>query len=74
MGDQCNRFLDQLQIYLDNECGPDTQTKIQQHLEDCPPCGDRADFESRLRDIVANACKGSAPSGLMDSVMERLRL
>lgn len=74
MGDQCNEFLDQLQLYLDSECGPDMQARIERHMADCPPCGHRADFDRRLRDIVAGACRDKAPDGLVDSVLNRLQL
>ncbi len=74
MGDRCNEFLDQLQLYLDAECGPDTRAKVEAHMEDCPPCGHRADFDRRLKEIVAGACKDKAPASLVDSVMSRLDL
>lgn len=71
-GDDCREALDQLQIYLDRECGPDLESAIRQHLGDCPPCLDRADFERELRAIVATKCKDAAPSGLLDRVIAQL--
>lgn len=74
MGDQCNEFLDQLQTFLDDECAPDTKAKVEAHMRDCPPCGHRADFEERLKQIVAKSCRDVAPPGLVDNVITRLNL
>lgn len=74
MGDRCSEFLDQLERYLDAECGADVEAMVEAHMADCPPCGHRADFESRLRRIVARSCRDEAPAGLADAVLAKLRL
>jgi anti-sigma factor (TIGR02949 family) len=72
-GDECREALEQLQTYLDHECGTDLEQTIRAHLGDCPPCLDRADFEQQLRAIVASRCKDAAPSGLLDRVIANLK-
>lgn len=74
MGDRCTEFLDQLQEFLDDECAPDMRAKVEAHMLDCPPCGHRADFEERLKAIVATSCRDAAPPGLIDNVMAKLEL
>lgn len=74
MADQCHEFLDRLERYLDNECNQDVTAMVEQHAKDCPPCAHRADFEARLREIVARSCRDRAPAGLADAVMTRLQL
>lgn len=74
MHDQCTEFLDQLEAFLDNECGQDAKAKVEEHMKYCPPCGHRADFEARLRQIVASSCRDSAPQGLVQNVLTRLQL
>lgn len=73
MKDECRDALDELELYLDDECGPDLEAAIREHLGDCPPCLDRADFERDLRAIVATHCKDAAPSGLLDRVIAELK-
>lgn len=73
MGDDCQDALQKLERYLDRECGPDAEATIRAHLEDCPPCLDRAEFERELRRIVARHCRCHAPPGLMDRVIADLR-
>lgn len=72
MGEECHEALDELERYLDDECGPDLERAIRAHLGDCSPCLDRAEFERRLRSIVARRCKDAAPSGLMDRIIADL--
>lgn len=73
MDERCREALDDLQAYLDGECGKSLDQAIRHHLGDCPPCLERADFERELRAILARRCKDAAPSGLLDRVIARLR-
>jgi anti-sigma factor (TIGR02949 family) len=70
---RCRDALDDLERYLDHECGPELEAAIRTHLGDCPPCLDRAGFERELRAIVARCCRDAAPSGLLDRVIADLR-
>ncbi|MEE8602569.1 mycothiol system anti-sigma-R factor [Euzebya tangerina] len=74
MSDQCDALLERLELFLDGECASDAEQVIEQHLQDCPPCLHRADFERRLRELVATKCRDSAPAGLVDGIMSRLQL
>ena len=74
MGDMCNDVLGRIQTYLDGECHADIEAVVRQHLADCPPCGERADFQQGLKQIIARSCRESAPSGLTDGIMSRLGL
>jgi mycothiol system anti-sigma-R factor len=73
MKDECRDSLDELERFLDDECGADLEATIRRHLGDCPPCLDRADFERELRAMVAKRCRDAAPSGLLDRVIADLR-
>lgn len=74
MSDQCDALLDRLEEYLDNEMPADVESAVARHLEECPPCMDRADFERRVRALVASKCRDRAPDGLVDSIKARLQL
>jgi anti-sigma factor (TIGR02949 family) len=74
MGDECNEVLTRLQLFLDRETTVDVQAAVEEHLRLCPPCMDRADFETRVRQLVASRCREHAPVGLVDAVKARLDL
>ncbi len=37
---------------------------LQEHLEDCPPCFETADFQAQLRPLIAKRCCEEVPDGL----------
>jgi anti-sigma factor (TIGR02949 family) len=74
MGDACDEVLHRLEAFLDREDPADIRAAVEEHLRFCPPCMDRADFEQRLRAIVASRCREAAPVGLLDQVRARLHL
>lgn len=69
----CNDVLERLELYLDGESG-DFEAFVAQHLGDCSPCLGRAEFERRLRELVAGACRDRAPAGLVERVVARLHV
>lgn len=71
--DSCREVLEELDIFLDNECGEDLAASVRKHLGDCPPCMDRADFERALRELIASKCRDAAPSGLVDRIVDSLK-
>lgn len=74
MDEQCRESLRRLQEYLDGECPADLEATIREHLADCPPCWDRADFEREVRAVVARNCREQAPHGLVERILADLRL
>ena len=73
MDETCRQILTSLGTYLDGEIHGDVETVVAEHLADCPPCLDRADFERELKALLANRCRDQAPSGLVDRVLDRLQ-
>lgn len=71
-GPDCQEALVELQRFLDGELPDTTISQISQHLADCYPCADRADFESQLRAIVRRDCVDAAPPSLLERIRERL--
>jgi anti-sigma factor (TIGR02949 family) len=74
MSDECDALLESLQTFLDGECPDDVEAEVAEHLSECPPCLDRADFERKVRAMVAERCRDTAPAGLMDAIRARLDL
>ncbi len=74
MSDKCDALLERLETFLDGECPQDVEAAVEEHLRLCPPCLDRADFERKVRQLVASRCRDHAPDGLVDAVRARLGL
>lgn len=73
MKPECGEVLSDLERYLDGECSAQIEAMVAQHLADCSPCLSRTDFERALRALVARHCRETAPPGLLESVLQRLR-
>ena len=69
----CDKARRDLEEYLRNEVCKTSQTDIAEHLANCPGCQDEALVARTLTDVVARACKETAPEDLRDQVLERLR-
>ncbi len=67
----CPEALERLQEYLDGELDDAQYAEIATHLADCYPCGDRADFEAHLREVVRMYATEVAPAGLLEKVKAR---
>jgi mycothiol system anti-sigma-R factor len=64
----CRDVLASLETYLDGESDEAFAAVLRRHLEECPPCLDRADFQRELRALIASRCRESAPTRLLDKV------
>jgi mycothiol system anti-sigma-R factor len=71
-GADCQEALAELERFLDGELPETTVADISQHLADCYPCADRADFEAQLRAIVRRGCADQAPPSLVERIRARL--
>lgn len=69
----CDKAQRDLEEYLRNEVCKTQQADIKEHLDNCDGCRDEALVARTLTDVVARACKETAPEVLRDQVLERLR-
>ena len=58
--------------YLDCHCCEETRLKIQTHLNTCPNCFGKFNFEEGLRDIVKACTKSELPADLCDRLSQML--
>ena len=71
---ECEEAIRKLLDYLDRELGEPDRAQVARHLETCRGCYSRAEFERRLRALVAETGRVSAPTSLRQRVrglMER---
>jgi anti-sigma factor (TIGR02949 family) len=69
----CEKARRDLEEYLRHEVCKTSQTDIAEHLENCTSCQDEALVARTLTDVVARACKETAPEELRDQVLTSLR-
>lgn len=69
----CDKARQDLEEYLRNEVCKTEHADIREHLEHCPSCRDEALVATTLTEVVARACKETAPEELRDQVFARLR-
>jgi len=55
-GIDCDEVLREVEAFLDHELPQERSEVIAVHLRTCSPCARRADFQQRLRAIVARKC------------------
>ncbi|MDO8383278.1 MULTISPECIES: zf-HC2 domain-containing protein [Microbacterium] len=69
----CDQARRDLEEYLRNEVCKTQHADIREHLEKCPGCRDEALVAKTLTDVLARACRESAPEDLRDQVLAKLR-
>ena len=69
----CEEVLSDIEHYLHGELDPDRSVHLAEHLADCPPCFERAEFRRRLKEIVRAKCRSDAPDRLVWRVRMAIR-
>jgi mycothiol system anti-sigma-R factor len=70
----CDEVLDEIEHYLHGELDPISATTLAEHLGDCPPCLERAEFQRKLKEIVRAKCWCDTPESLVLRVQETIRV
>jgi mycothiol system anti-sigma-R factor len=69
----CEKARQDLEEYLRNEVCKTEHADIRAHIDNCPSCQGEMLVAKTLTDVVARACRETAPEELRDQVLERLR-
>lgn len=68
---ECAAVIAEVWTLLDGECTAESRDKLKQHLEECPTCLRVYGIEERVKNLIANKCRGEkAP----DSLRARLQI
>jgi anti-sigma factor (TIGR02949 family) len=70
----CEKARSDLEEYLRKEMCNTEHADIREHLESCVECREEALVATTLTEVVARACKETAPAELRAQVLERLRV
>lgn len=68
----CERRLEELYAYLDEEVTPSEATAIRAHLTNCDPCAAEQQLEKIVRKLVRRSCESRAPETLRMRIVERI--
>jgi mycothiol system anti-sigma-R factor len=69
----CRECLDYLYEYLDQELTAEVRARVREHLEDCEPCGEQADFERSFLKFIEARCRSrGAPPQLKRKILQDL--
>ena len=71
-GKDCDDTLHELYSFLDGELTDQRRALIQRHLEDCPPCWEKYDFEAELKIVIARKCQDTLPPELVQRIRAAL--
>lgn len=75
MNRRCHELVLELDRFLDGECPQRVELVLREHLQECGPCFDRADFEQHVRALVAEHCRQDrAPHRLVEQILARLQV
>jgi mycothiol system anti-sigma-R factor len=71
----CEEVLSEIEHYLHGELDRGRSARLADHLADCPPCFERAEFQRKLKDIVRVKCSRSVtPEHLIVRIREAIRV
>jgi mycothiol system anti-sigma-R factor len=69
----CEKARRDMEEYLRHEVCKTEQADIAEHLAHCADCTDEALVARTLTEVIARACKETAPEELRDQVLAQLR-
>jgi anti-sigma factor (TIGR02949 family) len=63
LSEKCSEVLAEIEAFVDGELPKEKVPEFVEHLEECPPCLERADFQAKLKQILRSKCqRGADPS------------
>lgn len=70
----CERRLEELYSYLDEELSAEEATAVRQHVADCDPCAAEQKLEEIVRELLRRSCESRAPEELRIRIVERISI
>jgi anti-sigma factor (TIGR02949 family) len=70
----CEEVLAEIEHFLHGELDQDQAVRLADHLDTCPPCFERAEFQRKLKEVVRSKCRSEAPAHLMWRVRQTIYL
>jgi len=65
----CTEVLEQVWLFLDDECDGGRRALLARHLDECGPCLAEYGLEEKLKKLLATKCGGEhAPAALREQI------
>ena len=63
-----------MERYIDGELDRALVLRLEEHIERCHPCGDRAEFRRHLKIVISEKCgRDAVPDGLQEKIASLIR-
>ncbi len=72
-GHGCEKALENLYLFIDQEIDTASSAEIQAHLDECGDCLDEFDLERVVKALVSRSCTEVAPEPLRQKVLVSIR-
>lgn len=71
---RCERRLEELYRYLDEELSSEEAAAVRRHVTDCDPCSAEEKLEQIVRALLRRSCESRAPEELRVRIVERISI
>ncbi|MRJ78265.1 mycothiol system anti-sigma-R factor [Aeromicrobium sp. SMF47] len=72
-GPDCEKALENLYLFIDQEIDTASCAEIQNHIDECTACLSEYDLERVVKSLVSRSCSEVAPEPLRDKVLMSIR-
>jgi len=72
-GPDCEKALENLYLFIDQEIDTASCAEIQTHIDDCTSCLSEYDLERVVKSLVSRSCSEVAPQPLREKVLISIR-
>ncbi len=72
-GPDCEKALENLYLFIDQEMDTASCAEIQTHIDDCTPCLTEYELERVVKSLVSRSCSEVAPDVLRQKVLISIR-
>jgi mycothiol system anti-sigma-R factor len=72
-GPDCEKALENLYLFIDQEIDTASCAEIQTHIDDCTSCLSQYDLERVVKSLVSRSCSEVAPDPLREKVLLSIR-
>ncbi len=69
----CDEVLHEIEHYLHGELSEERSANLAQHIGECAPCFERAEFQRKLKEIVRAKCRCDTPEHLVVRIRQAIR-
>lgn len=70
----CEETLRDIERFIDGEVETSIRIEIEEHLSDCPPCLQRAEFQRHVKVLISHKCVEShVPDEIATKILRMIR-